>query len=108
MKVIGGGLPRTATTTQMFALEQLGCGSCWNESVVSAVPPERLLVWNPSEGWEPLCEFLEVSVPSEPLPRLNDTISFTEGIIGGALDVIGEWWEARERPTSGLHGAALN
>ena len=25
MKVIGAGLPRTATTTQMFALEQLDC-----------------------------------------------------------------------------------
>ncbi|HXR28571.1 MAG TPA: sulfotransferase [Solirubrobacteraceae bacterium] len=79
----------------------------WNEQVVSSVPGERLLVWNPREGWEPLCEFLEVEVPSEPLPRLNDTTSFREGIIGGALDVVGEWWQARERPTSGLHGAAL-
>ena len=45
-------------------------------------------------------------MPPEPLPRLNDTASFREGIIGGALDVVNEWWEARERPTSGLHGAA--
>jgi hypothetical protein len=79
----------------------------WNESVRNTVPAERLLEWNPSEGWEPLCEFLEVEVPSEPLPRLNDTTSFREGIIGGALEVVNEWWGARERPTSGLHGAAL-
>ncbi len=80
----------------------------WNESVKDTVPAERLLVWNPSEGWEPLCEFLDLDVPPEPLPRLNDTNSFREGIIGGALDVVNEWWGARERPASGLHGAALS
>ena len=80
----------------------------WNQSVKDTVPAERLLVWNPSEGWEPLCEFLDLDVPPEPLPRLNDTTSFREGIIGGALDVVNEWWDARERPTSGLHGAALS
>jgi len=30
MKVIGAGLPRTATTTQMFALEQLDCCPCYH------------------------------------------------------------------------------
>ena len=80
----------------------------WNETVIATVPAERLLVWNPSEGWDPLCEFLEVDVPDEPLPRLNDTQSFREGIIGGALNVLNEWWDARERPASGLHGAALS
>ncbi len=80
----------------------------WNASVKSTVPADRLLVWNPSEGWEPVCEFLELPAPAEPLPRLNDTPSFKEGIIGGALDVVNEWWDARERPASGLHGAALS
>jgi Sulfotransferase domain len=80
----------------------------WNDAVIATVPAERLLVWNPSEGWDPLCEFLEVDVPKEPLPRLNDTQSFREGIIGGALNVLNEWWDARERPASGLHGAALS
>jgi len=79
----------------------------WNEEVKRSVPAERLLVWDPAEGWEPLCAWLGVEVPAEPLPRLNDTKSFKEGIIGGALDVVNEWWERRERPTSGLHGAAL-
>jgi hypothetical protein len=80
----------------------------WNDEVKRTVPAERLLVWDPAEGWEPLCAFLEVEVPAEPLPRLNDTMSFREGIIGGALGVLNEWWDERERPTSGLHGAALN
>ena len=79
----------------------------WNEEVKQTVPADRLLVWDPSEGWAPLCAFLELPVPSESLPRLNDTASFREGIIGGAVDVVWEWWQARERPASGLHGAAI-
>jgi hypothetical protein len=79
----------------------------WNEQVRRTVPAERLLVWDPAEGWEPLCDFLQVPVPDEPLPRLNDTKSFREGIIGGALDALNEWWQGRERPEHGLHGAPL-
>ena len=80
----------------------------WNETVKQTVPSERLLVWDPREGWEPLCAFLEVAIPDEPLPRLNDTKSFREGIIGGALETLNDWWDARERPLTGLHGAALS
>jgi hypothetical protein len=79
----------------------------WNEDVKSSVPADRLLVWDPREGWEPLCDFLEVEVPGEPLPRLNDTASFREGIIGDALGILNEWWDERGRPASGLHGAPL-
>jgi hypothetical protein len=80
----------------------------WNEQVKATVPAERLLVWDPAEGWEPLCAFLELEEPAEPLPRLNDTASFREGIIGGALDVVNEWWQSRERPSEGLHGAGIS
>jgi Sulfotransferase domain len=79
----------------------------WNEQVKRDVPAEQLLVWTPSEGFEPLCEFLEIEIPADELPRLNDTKAFREGIIGGALDVVNDWWGARERPTEGLHGAAV-
>jgi Sulfotransferase domain len=80
----------------------------WNAQVRATVAPERLLVWNPNEGWEPLCDFLGVPVPAEALPRLNDTASFREGIIGEAIGVVNDWWDARERPASGLHGAAVS
>jgi hypothetical protein len=80
----------------------------WNDRVIATVPAERLLVWDPAEGWEPLCEFLDVDVPADPLPRLNDSHAFCEGIIGGGLGVVNEWWDARERPMEGLHGAAIS
>jgi Sulfotransferase domain len=79
----------------------------WNAQVQADVPAERLLVWNAAEGFEPLCEFLEVDLPADELPRLNDTKAFQEGIIGGAIDMVSEWWQAREQPTEGLHGAAV-
>ena len=42
-----------------------------NREVIDALPPERLLVFSPKEGWEPLCGFLGVPVPNEPFPRIN-------------------------------------
>ena len=41
------------------------------EAVKAFVGEERLLVYNVKEGWEPLCSFLEVAVPTQPFPRLN-------------------------------------
>ncbi|RAH61156.1 efflux pump antibiotic resistance protein, partial [Aspergillus piperis CBS 112811] len=35
-------------------------------------PPERLLEFRLSEGWEPLCEFLGKPVPEVPFPHLNE------------------------------------
>ena len=37
------------------------------------VPKERLLVWQASEGWEPICKALGAPVPAEPFPRTNTT-----------------------------------
>lgn len=46
-----------------------------NAEVRRKVPPEKLLVYEVEEGWEPLCEFLGVEVPDKPFPRLNDTVA---------------------------------
>jgi hypothetical protein len=51
-----------------------------NEEVVRTIPPERLLVYDVSQGWEPLCSFLGVPVPEEPFPRVNTTSDFRERI----------------------------
>jgi hypothetical protein len=49
-----------------------------NRDVVATVPPERLLVFDVKEGWEPLCAFLGVPVPAgEPFPHVNDAIDFS-------------------------------
>ena len=42
------------------------------ENVRNAVPKERLLEYNVKEGWEPLCRFLEIPIPDEPFPHVND------------------------------------
>ena len=43
------------------------------EHVRATVPADDLLVFEVSQGWEPLCDFLGVPVPeSEPFPRLNE------------------------------------
>jgi len=44
-----------------------------NQEVRDAIDPARLLVFDVREGWAPLCRFLEVPIPDEPFPRLNDT-----------------------------------
>lgn len=42
-----------------------------NQEVIDTMPTERLLVFHPKEGWEPLCAFLGVEVPGLPFPRVN-------------------------------------
>jgi hypothetical protein len=76
--------------------------SAHNEEVKRTVPAERLLVWEPADGWEPLCEFLDVDVPSEPLPHVNDRETFLGRVIDGALAAIGA---ARARETEGTAAA---
>jgi len=44
--------------------------------VRAAIPPARLLVLQPTDGWEPLCRFLGVPVPAEPYPFTNTTEEF--------------------------------
>jgi hypothetical protein len=44
-----------------------------NQAVIDAIPASRLLVYRPGDGWEPLCRFLELPVPQEAFPHLNDT-----------------------------------
>ncbi len=56
--------------------------------VEERVPPEKLLVYDVREGWEPLCEFLGVPVPGEPFPRLNDARTFRRVIVAGYVSAV--------------------
>jgi hypothetical protein len=62
-----------------------------NEEVKRTVPVGRLLVWEVSDGWDPLCEFLGVPVPAEPLPHANDRATFLDRVIGGAITTLEAW-----------------
>lgn len=64
----------------------------FNEEVKRAVPKEQLLIYNVSEGWGPLCEFLKVPVPDEPFAHKNKREDFKEKIsqlkkTGGKLEL---------------------
>jgi hypothetical protein len=53
-----------------------------NEAVRRRVPPERLLVFDVREGWQPLCNFLGVEAPDGPFPRLNKTQAMRRRLLG--------------------------
>jgi hypothetical protein len=40
-----------------------------NQRVQEIIPPERLLVYNWSDGWAPLAHFLDVAIPAETFPH---------------------------------------
>lgn len=48
----------------------------WVEDVKKRCPKDKLLVFEASHGWGPLCAFLGVPVPDTPYPNVNDTKSF--------------------------------
>jgi hypothetical protein len=51
------------------------------QAVRETIAPNRLLVFDVREGWEPLCAFLGVPVPvDEPFPHVNDTAAFQTDI----------------------------
>jgi hypothetical protein len=52
-----------------------------NAEVQRTIAPERLLVWSPPEGWEPLCAFLGVAVPDTPFPHANSTEAFRARVV---------------------------
>jgi hypothetical protein len=52
------------------------------EHVCRTCPPERLLVFDVAEGWEPLCAFLDVPVPQQPFPHLNDARAMRRVVAG--------------------------
>lgn len=49
-----------------------------NQSVIHEVPAERLLVFEPGDGWAPLCQFLGVDVPDTDYPHVNTTEEFRQ------------------------------
>ena len=49
-----------------------------NAEVRTKAPPDRLLEWNVSQGWEPLCRALGMPVPDIPFPWTNRRSEWNE------------------------------
>jgi hypothetical protein len=56
-----------------------------NRRVRESVPPERLIDWQPGDGWKPLCRTLELAEPHEPFPHVNTTEMFHQRLAGLGL-----------------------
>lgn len=52
------------------------------DEVVAGVSADRLLIWDPSEGWGPLCERLGLPVPDVEAPHTNTSDQFRGRVIG--------------------------
>ncbi|WP_279244843.1 sulfotransferase family protein [Candidatus Litorirhabdus singularis] len=60
----------------------------FNEHVADVranIDPERLLVFEVADGWQPLCQFLDLPVPEGAFPRINDTEA-VQGIIRAIME----------------------
>ncbi|KAE9362763.1 hypothetical protein N431DRAFT_551022 [Stipitochalara longipes BDJ] len=55
------------------------------------VPPERLHFFNVKDGWEPLCKILNVPIPDEPFPRINEKAAMKELNEAMMKVVYGRW-----------------
>jgi len=59
-----------------------------NAKVREVIPADRLLVYHVSEGWGPLCAFLGVPEPAEPVPKVNSRDEFASRIAAAAGDLV--------------------
>ncbi|KPI83569.1 hypothetical protein ABL78_7392 [Leptomonas seymouri] len=53
---------------QQATLRLAGALDLFEQHVKEVVPSERLLVYRVQDGWQPLCDFLQVPVPTPPPP----------------------------------------
>lgn len=68
VQIFGGRMADRAHATQVFADHVA--------AVQAEIAPERLLTFDTSDGWPPLCDFLGVTAPDVPFPHVNDMQSF--------------------------------
>lgn len=48
----------------------------WMSEVREEVAPERLVEWQPGDGWDPICRALGMAVPDLPFPHENSTADY--------------------------------
>ncbi|GJJ15939.1 hypothetical protein Clacol_010218 [Clathrus columnatus] len=52
-----------------------------NQRIIETISADQLLVYEVSQGWEPLVDYLGVEKPDIPFPRVNETAKFPERIM---------------------------
>lgn len=57
------------------------------DEVVNSIEPRRLLEFDISEGWSPLCGFLEVETPDTDFPRGKSTQDFRTKMRNGGIEL---------------------
>jgi hypothetical protein len=67
---------RTFTPNWTDEAEAKAAYTAHNAAVRAAVPPARLVDWQPGDGWDPICERLGIAVPDEDFPHVNTTEDF--------------------------------
>ena len=65
-----------------------------NQHVKATCPKDKLLIFEAKDGWEPLCKFLDLPIPTVPYPHVNDTaemqkIQMIINIVGIIVGILG-------------------
>ena len=76
-RLIWDGVFQSRFEDQAYALQVFDQHT---RDVQARVPADRLLVYDVREGWEPLCRFLCVPVPSTPFPHRNDRVTMQRAL----------------------------
>ena len=58
-----------------------------NAEVRGAIPADRLIDWQPGDGWGPICAGLGLPEPAEPFPHVNTTEEFKAMLDAMAGDI---------------------
>ena len=55
------------------------------------VPKDRILEWEPKDGWDPLCKFLDKPIPKEPFPYANKGNDVSDRLLWGGRIRLAKW-----------------
>lgn len=82
LEMAAGVIAKTGFPLGLERDELIQAFNSHNEAVKKSIPASQLLVFDVRDGWEPLCEFLEVPVPEGEFPRTNHREEFWDRVQG--------------------------
>lgn len=78
---------RAAGDAMVDEAHMIGWYQQHNEDVRRFIEPDRLLVYEISQGWQPICTFLEVAVPDAPFPHADQRAGMREDVMTRVRDL---------------------